>query len=57
MACVPEIMLPPANKSAVFKNLLLSIDLQIGISGQKYIMQGKPQLMILWIELPVLLFG
>ena len=56
MACVPEIMLPPANKSAVFKNLLLSIDLQIGISGQKYIMQGKPQLMILWIELPVLLF-
>lgn len=56
MACVPEIMLPPANKPAVFKNLLLSIDLQIWISGQKYIMQGKPQLMILWIELPVLLF-
>lgn len=41
MACVPEIMLPPANKPAVFKNLLLSIDLQIGISGQKYIMQGE----------------
>lgn len=56
MACVPEIMLPSANKPAVFKNLLLSIDLQIGISGQKYIMQGKTQLMILWIELPVLLF-
>ncbi len=41
MACVPEIMLPPANKPAVFKNLLLSIDLQIGISGQKIYNAGE----------------